>query len=86
MTLRDENKAKKSVFIKKIYEFFSTYKSVVLVSLINVSSNQVQQIRKDLLKAGAELVIGKNTVICTALKLRANPLDKEHEDYEFFQR
>jgi len=39
MTLKDENRAKKSIFIKKIYEFFSTYKSVVLVSLINVSSN-----------------------------------------------
>jgi len=54
--------------------------------LINVSSNQVQNIRKDLVKVGAELVIGKNTVITTALKLRASPLDKNMEDFEFFNR
>jgi len=39
-----------------------------------------------LVKAGAELVIGKNTVIATALKLRAAPLDRNHEEYEFFNR
>lgn len=59
---------------------------MVLVSLTNVSSNQVQNIRKDLVKVGAELVIGKNTVIATALKLRSAALDAKNPNYEFFKR
>jgi ribosomal protein L10 len=45
-----------------------------LVTLENVSSNQIQMIRRDLGAAGAELVIGKNTVVKKALDIRANPL------------
>jgi ribosomal protein L10 len=37
-----KNKEKKSSFIKKIYEKLSTSKSIILVSLPHVSSNQVQ--------------------------------------------
>lgn len=36
--------------------------------------------------AGAELVIGKNTVIKKALSYRTAPLDPKMEDYEFFSR
>ena len=86
MSQSELNREKKQAFIKKIYEYFSIYKSVVLVSLTNVSSNQVQNIRKDLVKVGAELVIGKNTVIATALKLRAAALDAKNPEYEFFKR
>lgn len=56
------------------------------MSLDNVSSNQVQKIRKDLFENGAQLVIGKNTVVKKALALRTSPLDKKMEDYEFFSQ
>jgi ribosomal protein L10 len=53
---------------------------------LNVSSSQVQDIRKHLSKRAAKLVIGKNTVIKKAISLRMAALDKNHEDYEFFRR
>jgi len=57
-----------------------------MVSLKNVGSNQVQNIRKDLLKAGAELVIGKNTVVKKAISLKVKALDANMEDFDFFNR
>lgn len=36
-----ENREKKFNFIKKLYEYFSTYKNIILVTLENVTSNQV---------------------------------------------
>jgi len=36
------------------------------------------------LASGANLVIGKNTVIKKALDWRVAPLDKDMEDYDFF--
>jgi len=38
------------------------------------------------LGAGAELLIGKNTVIKKALDMRTNPLDKDMEDFDFFNQ
>jgi len=43
-------------------------------------------IRRDLSKNESELVIGKNTIMRKALKLRTNPLDKKDPDYEFFAK
>jgi len=54
--------------------------------LNNVSSNQVQKIRRDLLACGAELVIGKNTVVKKCLALRTTPLDKNMEDFDYFNQ
>lgn len=43
-------------------------------------------IRKELLANDAHLVIGKNTVIKKALDWRVAPLDKDMEDFDFFNR
>ena len=43
-------------------------------------------IRRDLQATGAELVIGKNTVVKKALDIRANPLKADQEDFDFYNR
>jgi len=77
-------RTKKQCYIKKIYEKLSTVNQVILVDLMNVGSNQVQQIRKLLVAKGADLVIGKNTILKKAVSLRSKELDKNMEDYEYY--
>jgi len=56
--------------MKKTYELLTKHTQVVMVSLINVGSSQVQQIRKGLAEKGATLLIGKNTIIKKAMNMR----------------
>ncbi len=55
-----ERRAKKLIRINYLYEKFSTNKQIILVSLDNVSSRQIQSIRALLRKTGGELIVGKN--------------------------
>lgn len=59
-TLSQQRKAKKRELIKKIYDRLSKHKQIIIVTLMNVGSNQVQDFRHKLLKRQGELVIGKN--------------------------
>lgn len=81
-----QRKAKKREVIKKIYDRLSKHKQIIIVTLMNVGSNQVQQFRHSLLSRSGELIIGKNTVIRKALSFRMNALKEDHEDYEYFRR
>lgn len=79
---------RKQALMKKVYELVSKHEQVVLVSLLNVGSNQVQMIRKGLDSVGATLLIGKNTVIKKAINMRAQKLadQKNVDDREFYQQ
>lgn len=85
-TVSEKRRAKKREFIKKIYDRASKHKQIIIVTLLNVGSNQVQQIRQKLLQKGGELIIGKNTVIRKALSLRTGAVPADHEDSQYFSR
>jgi len=69
-----DKKAKKATTLKKLYELLSKHKQIIAVSLENVGSNQVQQIRREIFKSKGLLVIGKNTLFRKAIQLRSQPL------------
>jgi len=85
-TLSQQRKAKKRELIKKIYDRLSKHKQIIIVTLMNVGSNQVQQFRHSLLQRNGELVIGKNTVIRKALNFRMNPIREDQEDSQYFRK
>jgi large subunit ribosomal protein LP0 len=85
-SVSQQRREKKRAFIKKIFDRVSRHKQIIVVTLMNVGSNQVQQIRQKLSQRGGELVIGKNTVIRKALSLRTKELDQNVEDYEYFSK
>jgi len=86
--MSSENRARKQALMKKVYELVSKHEQVVLVSLMNVGSNQVQKIRKGLDAVGATLLIGKNTVIKKAIAMRTQKLadQKNVDDREFYEQ
>jgi large subunit ribosomal protein LP0 len=63
MGKKDAAREKKGGQYKKIYELLTKYTQIIVVSLMNVGSRQVQDIRRVLLKSNSHLLIGKNTLI-----------------------
>jgi large subunit ribosomal protein LP0 len=63
----------------KIIELLQKHKQIIFVSLENVGSNQVQQVRRELNKRNSLLVIGKNTVISKAVDMLTDDLPQTPE-------
>lgn len=76
---------KKLAAITRLYELFGKYSTIVFVTLDNVGSNQVQQVRRELTRNEAQLVIGKNTIIKKALQYRIEGLP-DTEDFADLKR
>lgn len=69
---------KKVAMGEKIYDLLGKHKQVIVVSLINVSSSQVQDVRMTIRKGKGELVVGKNTVLNKSIQMRiSGPSEKD---------
>lgn len=82
---------KKQEFVKKLYERLSKHKQIIIVSLMNVGSAQIQDIRKILRAKKGELVIGKNvfslnqTSIKKIIKWRIEGVEESSEYHDYFR-
>merc|ERR1711920_429343 len=77
------NERKRNI-VTKLCECFSKFNQVVIVSLDNVSTNQIHAARK-ILSSGeykGEMVIGKNSLIRKALKFVTEAPQAGSDDYE----
>lgn len=65
---------RKQAYFEKLVDLLEEYPKILLVGADNVGSNHMQQIRKAL-RGKAVLLMGKNTMICKAIKghLSKNP-------------
>ncbi|KAJ3425057.1 60S ACIDIC ribosomal protein P0 [Anaeramoeba flamelloides] len=68
----------KKVYIDKVLKLLDTYQKVLIVSSNNISSKQIQIIRKALLKK-AVVLMGKNSLIRRACKMYAEKNPKVNE-------
>ncbi|KAF7720407.1 ribosomal protein P0 (A0) (L10E), partial [Apophysomyces ossiformis] len=57
----------KELYFEKLKNYLDTYKSIFIVNVDNVSSNQMHQIRHSL-RGEAVVLMGKNTMVRRALK------------------
>jgi large subunit ribosomal protein LP0 len=74
---KGEGRVKKEAYFTKLYSYLDEYKTIFIVSVDNVGSNQMHQIRKSMRETGVVLM-GKNTMVRRAL--RNKMLD--HPEYE----
>jgi len=58
---------KKQKYFVKLKKYFGEYKSIFVVNVDNVGSNQMHQIRQSL-RGEAEVLMGKNTMVRRAMK------------------
>merc|ERR1711884_44444 len=80
------NQRKRDI-VKRLCECFTKYKQCVVVSLDNVSTNQIHAARSLLAsdEFKGEMIIGKNTLIKKALKFvteEPNPSSDDYEDHK----
>jgi len=69
-----EGRTKKEAYFTKLYELLDEYKTVFIVNVDNVGSNQMHQIRQNL-RGSSVVLMGKNTMVRRALRnvLAQNP-------------
>ena len=63
--------ANKAVYFDKLKDLLDEYKSIFLVTVDNVSSQQMHKIRIAL-RGKAVVLMGKNTMVCRLWSLRNN--------------
>jgi len=79
---------RKRAIVTKLCECFTKYKQIVIVSLDNVSTNQIHAARKILTDGQykGEMIIGKNSLIRKALKFMTETPSAGSDDYEDHKR
>jgi ribosomal protein L10 len=60
---KSAKRVKKEVYWKRLQEMVLRYQKAIIVSMNDVSSQQVQKIRFNLRALGAEMIMGKNVRI-----------------------
>jgi ribosomal protein L10 len=60
-------KEKKVAMADKIFDLLGKHKQIIIASLSNVSSSQIQDVRLLLRKSKGELVVGKNVAAIRAM-------------------
>ncbi len=74
---------KKFQFMKRVYELAGKYKQIIVVSLENVTSSQVQSIRRIIYKTGGTLIVGKNVMIIKKKNQTKRQLNRKEENSNF---
>jgi len=71
---KGEGRTKKEAYFTKLYELLDEYKTIFVVNVDNVGSNQMHQIRQNL-RGNSVVLMGKNTMVRRALRnaLAENP-------------
>lgn len=79
---------RKIKIVEKLCQCFTDYKQVAIVSLDNVSTNQLHNARKILTEGThkGDMIIGKNTLIKKALKFMTEEPNPSDENYEHHKK
>ena len=79
---KSKKRVRKEAYYERIYNLFSQYQKAMLVDCNNISSKQIQNCRFDMRVLGATILMGKNSVILTALRERLREPVETDFDYE----
>jgi large subunit ribosomal protein LP0 len=79
---KSEKRIKKEDYWVRLQKVAAKYNNVMFVDANNVSSKQIANIRRELRKINAYMIMGKNTLMKAALKHANTKPEPEDEDYE----
>ena len=63
---KSDKRIKKEAYWQKLWELTDKYKKAILVDVDNVSSKQLNEIRRNLRPLGAKMVMGKNVMTASS--------------------
>lgn len=78
---KSEKRLKKEAYWRKLWTLTDEYKKALLVDVDNVSSLQLNQIRRKLRPIGAKMLMGKNTLMKSSLNHKMAAPEEGDEDY-----
>lgn len=79
---KSDKRIKKEAYWQRLWELTDKYKKAILVDVDNVSSKQLNEIRRNLRPLGAKMVMGKNTLMKAALNYKMKEPEETDVDYE----
>lgn len=74
--------AHKVKVLNDFLEYFTRFKQIIVVDLINISTKQIVNTRMSLRKTNSIILVGKNNLAKLAIKILTTPDDKDSENYE----
>lgn len=77
-----DKKAKKNEFFERVYNIFDKYTRALLVKCDNISARQIHACRKELRTNNSLMLMGKNTLIKSALQKRISKPIESESDFE----
>ena len=80
---KTEKRVKKENYYERIQEQAQKYKNCLFINADNVSSLQISKLRRRLREIGAYMIMGKNTLMKSALthaNTKPEPTDEDYED------
>lgn len=78
---KTDKRQKKEIYRKRLSELTSIYKKAIMVDVDNVSSQQLNVIRRKLRPLGAKMVMGKNTLMKSTLVQKMKEPEVNDADY-----
>ena len=79
---KSQKRVRKEAYYERIYNLFGQYQKAMVVDANHISSKQIQQCRHDMRALGATILMGKNSVIMTALNERLREPVETDFDYD----
>jgi ribosomal protein L10 len=79
---KNEKRLKKEAYWRKLWAFAEKYEKALMIDCDNVSSKQINKIRYKLRSLDAVMIMGKNTLMKSALNHKMKKPEEGDEDYE----
>ena len=77
---------RKQRLLKNLLDAFTTYNQVILVDLLNISTEQILKTRLALRERNGVVIIGKNSISKLAIKILTEDIPQDSELYEMSQK
>lgn len=59
----------KTKIVNQFLEYFTTYSQVIIVDIVNISTKQIKNTRKNVQAGGGKVIIGKNNLAILAINI-----------------
>lgn len=79
---REESRKKKFALWLKLWKYLDDYKKILVVRCSNLSATLFQEIRQALRPLGANILMGKNTLLKAGIKRKMEEPKENDDDYE----
>ena len=74
----------KTKILNQFLEYFSTYSQVIIVDIVNISTKQIKNTRKNVTANGGKVMIGKNNLAILAINILSGDRNKNKKYQKFY--